>query len=156
MWWMGLAFQMLLWSIREEAGIQGQLVAAAGQSAASEQEGSMWLHHLIKHFHKSARPLCKTRTRQLTFWRSVLQILTLPPASPLPPSPTEITGLFVHETEEFKLPFFTFMRQKKCSVWFVCLAPDFHKEYIFLPYRELFYRSSVFSGCSYAVTVCWI
>lgn len=38
---------MLLWSIWEEAGVQGQLAAAAGQSAASEQEESMWLHNLI-------------------------------------------------------------------------------------------------------------
>lgn len=34
-----------------------------------------------------------------------------------PTDPVDITGLFVRETEEFKLPFFTFMRQKvQCLV----------------------------------------
>lgn len=47
-------------------------------------------------------------------------------------TPIEITGLFVCETEEFKVPFFFLhLQDKKCSVWFVCSAHDFHKESIY-------------------------
>lgn len=153
----GLTFQRLLWSIWWEAGVQGQLVGAVGQSAASDQDGSTWLHHLLEPFGKSTALCVKQET--------VLGLKACPSDSethshlstPTPaPPPLEVPGLFVCETEEFKLPFFTFMRQKvQCSVrtfrtWFS------QRIYIFLPYRELFYRSHVFSWHSYAVIVCWI